>query len=121
MDLQGIVNPGIQFLDSEMRLDMVKGLLSLIVKSASGLVEKGIKQFLIRGLRDLRMFLSRDKSLYPNNKLQSDFASAFLLKIRDLGTLTKEAKGKTIVLLYLAHLLWSNNHKIMEQVLNTNG
>ena len=94
MDLQGIVNPGIQFLDSEMRLDMVKGLLSLIVKSASGLVEKGIEQFLIRGLGDLRTFLSRDKSLYPNNKLQSDFASAFLLKIRDLGTLTKEPKWK---------------------------
>ncbi|KAL0676533.1 hypothetical protein Bca4012_004514 [Brassica carinata] len=82
------------FLDSEMRLDMVKGLLSLIVKSASGLVEKGIEQFLIRGLGDLGMFLPRDKSLYPNNKLQSDFASAFLLKIRDLGTLTKEPKWK---------------------------
>ncbi|WZZ31225.1 hypothetical protein YC2023_014626 [Brassica napus] len=61
LGLQAVVKLGIQVLDSEMRFDMVKGLLALLVKAASDLVEKGMEEFLVRGLADLEMFLSQDK------------------------------------------------------------
>ncbi|CAG7892073.1 unnamed protein product [Brassica rapa] len=94
LGLQAVVKLGIQVLDSEMRLDMVKGLLALLVKAASDLVDKGMEEFLVRGLADLEMFLSQDKKLCNYNKDQCVFVSVFLFKIKDLGTLTKEATGK---------------------------
>ncbi|KAG5408856.1 hypothetical protein IGI04_005175 [Brassica rapa subsp. trilocularis] len=94
LGLQAVVKLGIQVLDSEMRLDMVKGLLALLVKAASDLVDKGMEVFLVRGLADLEMFLSQDKKLCNYNKDQCVFVSVFLFKIKDLGTLTKEATGK---------------------------
>uniref|UniRef100_M4EH52 DUF577 domain-containing protein n=1 Tax=Brassica campestris TaxID=3711 RepID=M4EH52_BRACM len=94
LGLQAVVKLGIQVLDSEMKVDMVKRLLALLVKAASDLVDKGMEEFLIRGLADLEMFLSRDKKLYNYNKEQCDFVSCFLYKIKDLGPLTKQATGK---------------------------
>ncbi|KAH0929089.1 hypothetical protein HID58_014816 [Brassica napus] len=94
LGLQAVVKLGIQVLDFELRFDMVKGLLTLLVKAASDLVDKGMEEFLIRGLADLEMFLSRDKKLYNYNKEQCDFVSCFLYKIKDLGPLTKQATGK---------------------------
>ncbi|CAF1858009.1 unnamed protein product [Brassica napus] len=94
LGLQAVVKLGIQVLDSELRFDMVKGLLTLLVKAASDLVDKGMEEFLVRGLADLEMFLSRDKKLYSYNKEQCHFVSCFLYKIKDLGPLTKQATGK---------------------------
>ncbi|KAG2307319.1 hypothetical protein Bca52824_027067 [Brassica carinata] len=94
LGLQAVVKLGVQVLDSEMRFDMVKRLLILLVKAASDLVEKGMEQFLVRGLADLEGFLQREKSLYRYNKDQCDFVSCFLYKIKDLGSLTREATGK---------------------------
>ncbi|XP_056864154.1 uncharacterized protein LOC108837046 [Raphanus sativus] len=73
---------------------MLKSYLTLLVKAASDLVEKGMEQFLVRGLANLEKFLEREKSLYNYNKDQWDFVSCFLSKIKDLGPLTKEATGK---------------------------
>ncbi|XP_013631769.1 PREDICTED: uncharacterized protein LOC106337241 isoform X2 [Brassica oleracea var. oleracea] len=91
LGLQAVVKLGIQVLDSQMKVDMVKRLLTLLVKAASDLVAKGMEQFLVRGLADLERFLEREKSLYNYNKDQCEFVSCFLSKIRDLGPLTKEA------------------------------
>ncbi|KAJ4902239.1 hypothetical protein Rs2_16190 [Raphanus sativus] len=94
LGLQAVVKLGIQVLDSEMRVDVVKALLTLLVKAATDLVDKGMEPFLVRGLVDLELFLSREKKLYSYNKDQCDFVSCFLFKIKDLGPLTKEATGK---------------------------
>ncbi|KAG2307316.1 hypothetical protein Bca4012_083665 [Brassica carinata] len=94
LGLQAVLKLGIQVLDSERRFDMLKGLLTLLVKAASDLVDKGMEEFLVRGLADLEMFLSREKKLYNYNKDQCDFVSCFLYKIKDLGLLTLEATGK---------------------------
>ncbi|ESQ47346.1 hypothetical protein EUTSA_v10027691mg [Eutrema salsugineum] len=89
--LKTVVKMGIQLMDSELRFDLVKVLLSVLVRSASELVEKGMEQFLLRALQDLARFLSRDMSFCNYNKEQRDFVSAFMFKIRELGTRTKEA------------------------------
>ncbi|CAH8385676.1 unnamed protein product [Eruca vesicaria subsp. sativa] len=94
LGLQAIVKLGIQHMDSDMRFGLAKGLLMLLVKAATDLVEKGMEEFLVRGLADLEMFLARDKRMYNYNKEQCNFVSSFLYKIRDLGSLTMEATGK---------------------------
>ncbi|KAF8100500.1 hypothetical protein N665_0223s0026 [Sinapis alba] len=108
LGLQAVVKLGIQVLDSEMRFDMVKSLLTLLIKAANDLVGKGMEPFLIRGLADLELFLSRDKKLYNYNKEQCHFVSSFLFKIKDLGTLTKEATGKI-------HLLVKSTPTLVQQ------
>ncbi|KAF8100499.1 hypothetical protein N665_0223s0025 [Sinapis alba] len=94
LGLQAVVKLGIQHLDSVLRSDSVKSLLTLLVKAASDLVDKGMEQFLGQGLADLDRFLSREKKLYNYNKDQCDFVSVFWLKIKDLEQLTKEATGE---------------------------
>ncbi|CAA7055756.1 unnamed protein product [Microthlaspi erraticum] len=92
--LQTIVKMGIQILDSEMKIDLIKNLLCVLVKSASELVEKGMEEFLLRGLEDLERFLSRDKNLHNYSTAQCNFVSVFMFKIRELGTHTNEAAKK---------------------------
>ncbi|KAL1197157.1 hypothetical protein V5N11_002036 [Cardamine amara subsp. amara] len=92
--LETVVKMGIQLLDTEKRLDLIKNLLNILEKSVKELVEKGMKQFLVRGLDYLERFLSRDKILYNYNKEQCDFLKAFMFKIKDFGTQTKEIVSK---------------------------
>ncbi|CAH2079593.1 unnamed protein product, partial [Thlaspi arvense] len=92
--LETLVKLGIQLLDSELRIDVVKNVLAVLVKSASELVEKGMEQFLLRGLEGLERFLVRDKDLFNYNKEQCDFVSGFMFKIRELGEHTKDAAKK---------------------------
>ncbi|CAA7032497.1 unnamed protein product [Microthlaspi erraticum] len=92
--LEIVVKMGIQLLDSEMRLGLVKNLLSVLQKAAIELVEKGMEQFLLRGLDNLERFLSRDKNLYIYNDLQCNFVYTFMYKIRELGAHIKEAAKK---------------------------
>ncbi|CAH8385678.1 unnamed protein product [Eruca vesicaria subsp. sativa] len=114
LGLQAVVKLGIQHLDSDMRFDMVKRLLILLVKAASDLVEKGMEEFLVRGLADLGKFLARDKKACNYNKEQCDFVSVFLLKIRDLGPLTMEATGKI-------HHLVNSSPPLVQQPLQVHG
>ncbi|KFK26416.1 hypothetical protein AALP_AA8G245700 [Arabis alpina] len=46
LGLVTLVKMGVQLLDSERRLDLVKNLLSILVQSANELVAKGVEQFL---------------------------------------------------------------------------
>ncbi|VVB15192.1 unnamed protein product [Arabis nemorensis] len=94
LGLETLVKMGIQLLDSERRLDLVKNLLTILVKSANELFAKGMEQFLLRGLENLERFLSRDKIQYGFNKDQCLFVSSFMFKIRELGTPIKEVARK---------------------------
>lgn len=101
--LQTVVKMGIQILDSEMRDDLIKNLLCVLVKSASELVEKGMEQFLLRGLDNLERFLSRDKNLHNYSTVQCNFVSTFMFKIRELGTHTNDAAKKINRLIKSSH------------------
>ncbi|EOA15471.1 hypothetical protein CARUB_v10004388mg [Capsella rubella] len=88
--LETVVKIGIQILDTEMRADLIKNLINILENSVKKLVEKGMEQFLVQGLEYLEKFLSRDKTMYNYNKTQCHFVKAFMFKIKDFGTQTKE-------------------------------
>ncbi|ESQ51961.1 hypothetical protein EUTSA_v10017892mg [Eutrema salsugineum] len=76
LGLETIVKLGIQVLNSEDRYDSVQcNILSILVKLASGLEKKGMKQILQRRLQGLEKFLTRDNNMYPYNEDQCRFVS----------------------------------------------
>ncbi|KAL1197156.1 hypothetical protein V5N11_002035 [Cardamine amara subsp. amara] len=92
--LETIVKMGIQLLDTEMRYDLIKNLLSILVKSVKELVDKGMEPFLVQGLDHLERFLSVDMILYSYNEKQCVFVRTFMFQIKDFGTQTKEIMRK---------------------------
>ncbi|CAN8232801.1 unnamed protein product [Cochlearia groenlandica] len=93
--LETVVKLGLQVLDSEEEeekegFDLVKYLLSVIVKSARNVMEKGMSGFLVRGLECLEMFLSRDMNLNGYSKAQRCFVSSLVIKIEGVAKHTKE-------------------------------
>ncbi|KAL1225014.1 hypothetical protein V5N11_002793 [Cardamine amara subsp. amara] len=92
--LETVVKMGIQLLDTEVRYDLIKNLLNILVKSVKDLVEKGMESFLVQGLDHLERFLSQDKILYNYNKKQCLFVRTFMYEIRNSGTQTKEIMRK---------------------------
>ncbi|XP_010435577.2 PREDICTED: uncharacterized protein LOC104719362 isoform X1 [Camelina sativa] len=92
--LETVVKLGIQVLDTEMRVDLIKKLINTVVNSVKELVEKGMEQFLVQGLQHLEGFLSRDKTMYGYNKSQCHFVMTIMFKIKDFGTQTKDVIRK---------------------------
>ncbi|EOA19129.1 hypothetical protein CARUB_v10007798mg [Capsella rubella] len=91
--LETVVKMGIQLWDMRY-VEVLDNLLSIIGKSVKELVEKGMEQFLVRGLEHLERFLTRDKSLYSYNKGQCHVVMAFMMEIKDFGAQTKEIISK---------------------------
>ncbi|KAG7548273.1 hypothetical protein ISN44_As12g034670 [Arabidopsis suecica] len=97
--LETVVKMGIQILDTELRVDLIKNLINILVKSVKELVEKGMEEFLVQGLEHLERFVSRDKNLYNYNKEQRHFVMTFMFKIKDFVTQSKEIVKKITQLL----------------------
>ncbi|CAA0405912.1 unnamed protein product [Arabidopsis thaliana] len=92
--LETVVKMGIQTLDTEMRVDLIRILLNILVNSVKMLVQKGMEQFLVQGLKHLEKFVLRDKNLYNYTKVQRHFVMTFMFKIKDFVIESKEIVRK---------------------------
>ncbi|XP_010445556.1 PREDICTED: uncharacterized protein LOC104728240 [Camelina sativa] len=89
--LKSAVKMGIQLMHSEMRFDLTRDILHIVLKSADEVVLNGMEEeFLQRGLQSLEKFLAKDASKFKWNSDQCRFVAEFAFRISETGTDTKE-------------------------------
>ncbi|KAL1197143.1 hypothetical protein V5N11_002022 [Cardamine amara subsp. amara] len=90
--LQTLVKMAIQLYNTAMKLDVIS---SLMETQLDCVVENGKEHFVVRGLKELETFLSRDMNLYSYNKEQCCFVSEFMIQMGAVEeTQTKEIVRK---------------------------
>ncbi|VVA93733.1 unnamed protein product [Arabis nemorensis] len=89
-----LLKMGVQILDSVTRSSLVNITVSVLAKSVKELVNKGMVEFVVKGLENLERFFLRDRDLYGYSKNQCLYVSAFMHQIRELGSKIKEVSTR---------------------------